>query len=179
MSVVPVAQLGEPVLRTVADPVADPSGGQIRDLAADMHDTLLHWRATTTYGRGIAAPQVGASLRVIVVDLGDERQVLVNPEVVAASSDQRVWWDACLSCLHVFGQVRRSAGLKLDWFDEQGVRHDKWFGAELAELLEHELDHLDGVVYLDRVFDTHTLCERSVFEARHRPNSPYASPDRG
>lgn len=177
MSVLPVAQLGEPVLRAVADPVTDPAGGEVGELAADMHDTLLHWRATTTYGRGIAAPQVGVSLRVIVVDVDDEPHVLVNPEVVAASSDQRVWWDACLSCLHVFGQVRRSSELELAWCDERGIRHAQRFGPERTELLEHELDHLDGVVYLDRVFDTRTLCERSVFEARYRASSPYASPD--
>ena len=78
-----VLQLGDPLLREKAEPVEDPSAHEIRDLVRDLSDTLLYWRSTTGYGRGIAAPQLGVSLRVIFLKLrGVEPWPLINPEII-------------------------------------------------------------------------------------------------
>ncbi len=89
MAVRTVLQLGDPGLRVVARPVADPGSAEIRALVADLADTLAHWRASTGYGRGIAAPQIGAEVRVIFLQLpGAEPWPLVNPEMTWRSEEK-------------------------------------------------------------------------------------------
>lgn len=108
MAVRTVMQLGDPGLRAVARPVADPGSAEIRELIADLADTLAHWRASTGYGRGIAAPQIGVGARVIFLQLpGAEAWPLVNPEITWRSEEKIVVWDACLSFLSIFMQVER------------------------------------------------------------------------
>jgi peptide deformylase len=88
-----VLQLGTPSLWEPSGPVADPRDPAIAALIQDLHDTLLHWRASTSYGRGIAAPQIGVPRRVVVVDLG-ERWPLINAQIVRRSPETlvRVMW---------------------------------------------------------------------------------------
>ncbi len=114
MAVRTVLQLGDPGLRVVARPVADPGSAEIRALVQDLADTLAHWRATTGYGRGIAAPQIAAGVRVIFLQLQaepggvkPEPWPLVNPEITWRSEEKIVVWDACLSFLSIFMQVER------------------------------------------------------------------------
>ena len=98
MAVRTVLQLGDPGLRSVARPVEEPDSAQIRGLVADLADTLAHWRAGTGYGRGIAAPQIGAGVRVIFLQLpGAEPWPLVNPKITSRSEAKIVVWDGCLS----------------------------------------------------------------------------------
>ncbi len=108
MAVRTVLQLGDPGLRAVARPVADPGSAEVRALVADLADTLAHWRAETGYGRGIAAPQIGTGLRVIFLQLQpepggvkSEPWPLVNPELAWHSEEKIVVWDACLSFLSI------------------------------------------------------------------------------
>src|SRR5882757_7097570 len=108
MSVRPVLQLGDPLLRERAGAVADPTACEIEDLVRDLADTLAHWRTATGYGRGIAAPQLGELKRVIFLQLpGAEPWPLVNPEIVERSEEKIIVWDACLSFLSIFMQVER------------------------------------------------------------------------
>src|SRR5258708_27291179 len=103
-----IFQLGDPALREVAARVADPASPEIRSLVADLADTLAHWRASTGYGRGIAAPQIGAARRVIFLQLPSaEPWPLVNPEITWRSEEKIVVWDACLSFLSIFMQMER------------------------------------------------------------------------
>src|SRR5712692_1867951 len=103
-----VLQLGDPGLREVAKKVSDPAASEIRALVEDLSDTLAYWRKTTGYGRGIAAPQIGANVRVIFLRLpGEDPWPLVNPEITARSKEKIVVWDACLSFLSIFMQVER------------------------------------------------------------------------
>ena len=144
----------------------------------DLADTLAHWRATTGYGRGIAAPQIGVAQRVIFLQLpGAEPWPLVNPEIIERSAEKIVVWDACLSFLSIFMQVERHREIKVRYQDLQGEWQEIQAGAEkdLAELLQHEIDHLDGILAVDRITDTRTLCTREEFEKRYRAQSPYAT----
>lgn len=177
MAIREVLQLGNPKLREVAERVADATAEEIRVLVEDLADTLLYWRTSTGYGRAIAAPQIGAGLRVIFLKLPDgEPWPMVNPEITWRSEEKIVVWDACLSFLSVFMQVKRHRDIKVRYQDLRGEWHEVRAGEErnLSELLQHEIDHLDGILAIDRVVDNRTICTREEFEKRHRAKSPYA-----
>ena len=176
MAVRTVLQLGDPGLREVAARVSDPASVEIRALVQDLADTLAHWRAATGYGRGIAAPQIGAAKRVIFLQLpGADPWPLVNPEITWRSKDKIVVWDACLSFLSIFMQVERHREIVVRYQDLRGewteVRATE--ERDLSELLQHEIDHLDGVLAIDRITDIRTMCTREEFEKRYRAQSPY------
>jgi peptide deformylase len=178
MSVQTVLQLGDPRLREVAKPMKDPRAPEIRTLVEDLADTLAFWRKTTGYGRGIAAPQIGANVRVIFLKLPrEEPWPLVNPEITWRSAERIVVWDACLSFLSIFMQVERHRDIKLRYQDLHGEWREVRAGEErnLSELLQHEIDHLDGILAVDRITDIRTLCTREEFEKRFRADSPYAT----
>jgi peptide deformylase len=172
-----VLQLGDPGLREVATRVVDPTSREIRVLVQDLADTLAHWRASTGYGRGIAAPQIGAARRIIFLQLpGAEPWPLVNPEITWRSEEKIVVWDACLSFLSIFMQVERHREIVVRYQDLCGERKEVRAGEErdLSELLQHEIDHLDGILAIDRIADIRTMCTREEFEKRYRAQSPYA-----
>jgi len=178
MAIQTVLQLGDPKLRGIAAAVADPQSPQIAALVKDLADTLAHWRSTTGYGRGIAAPQIGVAQRLIFLQLpGAEPWPLINPEIIERSAAKIVVWDACLSFLSIFMQVERHCEIKVRYRDVQGQQQEIQAGAErdLAELLQHEIDHLDGILAVDRIADIRTLCTREEFEKRYRATSPYAA----
>src|SRR5947207_4573343 len=177
MAIRTVLQLGDPGLREVAKKVDDPAAPEIRALVEDLSDTLAYWRKTTGYGRGIAAPQIGSSLRVIFLRLpGEDAWPLANPEITWRSAEKIVVWDACLSFLSIFMQVERHRDITVRYQDLQGHTSQVEAGEDrnLSELLQHEIDHLDGILAIDRVADTKTICTREEFEKRYRDLSPYA-----
>ncbi|MHB1133938.1 MAG: peptide deformylase [Chloroflexota bacterium] len=174
MAVREILQLGNPLLRQVAQPVADPTAADVAQLLADLRETLAHCRAATGYGRAIAAPQVGALRRVVFLNV-DHPWPLINPTIVARSPEKMVVWDACLSYLTIFFQVERARWVDVRYQNPAGDWLTVRAEGDLAELLQHELDHLDGVLAIDRVVDTRTLCTREEFERRYRAQSPYAS----
>jgi peptide deformylase len=177
MAIRTVLQLGDPGLREVAKRVGDPAAGLIRALVEDLADTLAHWRKTTGYGRGIAAPQIGVNLRVIFLRLpGEQPWPIVNPEIIWRSPKKIVVWDACLSFLSIFMQVHRHREITVRYQDLSGQQCEIHAGEErnVSELLQHEIDHLDGILAVDRITDIRTMCTREEFEKRYRAESPYA-----
>jgi len=159
----------------VAETVGDPGSPEVAALVTDLADTLAHWRRTTGYGRAIAAPQIGVGKRVVSLNLG-EPWPMINPAIIERSEETMVVWDACLSFLFLFCQVVRHREVRVRYQDPRGAWHELEAGAEddLAELLQHEIDHLDGVLAIDRMIGPRTLCSREEFEQRHRAESPYA-----
>lgn len=177
MAVRTVLQLGNPSLREVSRPVGDPSSKEIRELLTDLSDTLAFWRAETGYGRGIAAPQIGVPFRVVFLRLpGEEPWPLINPEIIKKSQETIVVWDACLSFLSIFMKVERHREITVRYQTLDGDWREESAGEErsLSELLQHEIDHLDGILAIDRVTDVKTICTREEFEKRYRAASPYA-----
>src|ERR1700740_2769984 len=117
-------QLTDPRLREVALPGENPCALEVASLIGDLADTLAHWRATTGYGRGIAAPQLGVPLRVCFLQLpGEHPRPLINPEIVERSAEKIVVWDACLSFLSIFMQVERHREITVRYWDLQGMKH--------------------------------------------------------
>ena len=179
MAVRKILQLGDPTLRqkAAAHQFADDNA-DLFNLIADLRDTLAHWRKETGYGRGIAAPQLGVAKRVIFLQLpGAEPWPLINPQITGRSQEKIVVWDACLSFLAIFMQVERHKVITVRYQDVRGDLQQVQAGEErdLSELLQHEIDHLDGILCIDRVTDVRTICTKEEFEKRYRANSPYAA----
>jgi peptide deformylase len=177
MAVRTVLQLGDPGLREVAKRVSDPAAAEVRGLIEDLSDTLAYWRKSTGYGRGIAAPQIGGNVRVIFLRLpGEPAWPMVNPEITWRSEEKIVVWDACLSFLSIFMQVERHREITVRYQDLSAEWHEVRASEErnLSELLQHEIDHLDGILAVDRITDIKTMCTREEFEKRYRAGSPYA-----
>jgi peptide deformylase len=107
---------------------------------------------------------------------GADAWPLVNPEITWRSEDKIVVWDACLSFLSIFMQVERHREILVRYQDLYGEWKEVRASEErnLSELLQHEIDHLDGILAIDRVTDIRTMCTREEFEKRYRAQSPYA-----
>jgi peptide deformylase len=177
MPVKTVLQLGNPILRQKAVAVQNPATREVHALVQDLVDTLAHWRSATGYGRGIAAPQLGVLRRVIFLQLpGAQPWPLINPEIVERSQEKIIVWDACLSFLSIFMQVERHRRVTVRYQNLNGETQEFEAGDDrnLSELLQHEIDHLDGILAIDRVVDMKTICTREEFEKRYRDASPYA-----
>lgn len=143
--------LGDPILRTAAQPVT-AFDAELQALVRDMFETMYH-----AEGIGLAAPQVGISARVLVVDVRDEeneaagRLALVNPEIVVASRETDKASEGCLSIPGLEDVVERPVTVTVRGFDPQGNEVSVEAGELLSRALQHEIDHLDGVLFLDRV----------------------------
>jgi peptide deformylase len=177
MPVKTILQLGNPLLRQTAAQVEDPTSPEIYELIRDLADTLAHWRSKTGYGRGIAAPQLGVLQRVIFLKLPEaEPWPLINPEIIKRSAEKIIVWDACLSFLSIFMQVERHRQITVRYKNLSGdtLEFEAGDDRNLSELLQHEIDHLDGILAIDRVVDIKTICTREEFERRYRDASPYA-----
>ncbi len=173
MTVQPTLQLGDPLLRSRCREIADAGDPALDGLAADLADTLADWVQRTSYGRGIAAPQIGVPVRAVYLNF-DGPKLLVNPVIVKQSAETWEPWDACLSfSVEIFCRVRRATWVEVTYQSPGGGSSTIRAEGELAELLQHEIDHLDGILAVDRMTSVSTLCMRSEFERRHRDDSPY------
>ena len=175
MSVRSIVRLGDPRLREICAPVHDPADTRVAETVRDLADTLGHSRATTGYGRAIAAPQIGVLERIVFLNVdGTTPWPLVNPFIVAHGDEVVTVWDGCLSFLSIFCQVPRWASIAVRYQDLAGAWRQVEAVGDLAELLQHEIDHLDGILTVDRMTDVRTLVTREEFELRYRAESPYA-----
>jgi peptide deformylase len=148
--ILPLRFWPDPVLARVAVPVARFDAA-LRALAADMFETMY-----AAPGRGLAAPQVGESLRLFVMDIGwkegrPEPRVIVNPVLGAASEEVAVQDEGCLSLPGLMVPVARPVAVTMDWHDLDGAAHRARLTGFTALCAQHECDHLDGVMTLDRL----------------------------
>ncbi|EYD78026.1 Peptide deformylase [Rubellimicrobium mesophilum DSM 19309] len=145
----PIVHIPDPVLREVAAPVEAFDEG-LRDLARDMLETMYD-----APGRGLAAPQVGLPVRLFVMDVAwkdgePDPQVFVNPEVIGTSHDMVTREEGCLSIPERVSRVSRPAEVALRWQDLGGEWQEDTFEGFAATCVQHELDHLDGILCIDR-----------------------------
>jgi peptide deformylase len=144
MGVLPITVLGSPILRQVTTPVTEVTE-ELRSLVADMFETM---RAAD--GVGLAAPQVGRSERLCVVEVGEVAVALFNPEIIAREGKIK-WEEGCLSIPEIFGWVERSASVKVRAMGVDGQTLELEGRELLAVCLQHELDHLDGKLFVDHL----------------------------
>lgn len=168
MAVLPIYVIPQPVLKKPADPVAAVTP-DIRTLVDDMVDTMYAAR-----GIGLAAPQVGVSKRVIVMDVDQRRadgsehdeseddddeaelikgsvRVFINPEVVWSSAEENVYEEGCLSVPGQYAPVTRPENVRVKYMDMNGQTQEIEAGGLLATCLQHEIDHLNGILFIDHL----------------------------
>ena len=160
-----VLLIGDPRLRRVALPVSASDPDRMADVAR-AHATLAQFRAEHGFGRAIAATQLGVARRFIALNLGEGPFTMFNPEIVRRSGESFTLWDDCMSFPFLLVRVARDVSISVEFEDEKGRRH-RWDRLDRAtsELLQHEIDHLDGILALDRALDRESIVSRSVFES--------------
>ena len=158
-----VLLVGDPRLRRVAAPASPTEPGLTGDVAR-LHATLAAFRAEHGFGRAVAATQIGVARRFIALNLGDGPFTMFNPEIVWRSGETFTLWDDCMSFPFLLVRVARDASISVAFDDETG-RRKRWDGLDRAtsELLQHEIDHLDGVLALDRAVDRESIVSREVY----------------
>lgn len=157
MAVRRVLRMGEPLLRAVAAPV-ERFDAELASLIADMNDTMR-----SLSGAGIAAPQIGVSRRVVIFELSENPRypqltpvpytVLVNPQLTVLDEAQEEGWEGCLSVPGMRGLVPRYRRLRYQGFDAGGAAIDRTVEGFHARVVQHEVDHLDGILFPQRVRD--------------------------
>jgi peptide deformylase len=143
VSILDIRVLGDPVLRKPTKPVTKITD-ELRGLIADMFETMY-----AAEGIGLAAPQVGRSERVAVVDVEGKKFALINPEILATSGYPEKAEEGCLSIPDIYGDVDRPAEVTIRATDENGDRYEATAGELLARCFQHEIDHLDGKLFID------------------------------
>lgn len=139
----------------------------IRSLGDDLRDTLLAFRRKHGVGRGIAAPQVGTHLRVVYLHWPEPR-LLVNPELDRFSEATFELWDDCMSFPELLVRVRRHVSCRLRYLDPSWQPHEERVEGALSELLQHEVDHLDGVLAVSRAVHPQAMALRREMERQDR-----------
>ena len=160
-----VLLVGDPRLRRVATPASRAEPGLMDDVAR-LHATLARFRAEHGFGRAVSATQIGVARRFIALDLGQGPFTMFNPEIVWRSGETFTLWDDCMSFPFLLVRVARNASISVEFEDVAGHRQcwDRLDGAT-SELLQHEIDHLDGVLALDRSVGRDAIVSREVFES--------------
>ncbi len=171
MAVLDIAQIGHPVLREIARPVpADEIGtAQVQQLIDDMIETMRH-----ANGAGIAANQVFRPVRICILEVADNPRypyksnipltVLINPEIEPIGADTVGNYEGCLSVPNLRGVVPRSTEVRVRALDRDGNAIDTVERGLTAGTYQHEVDHLDGKLFVDRVADPTTLCTWQEFK---------------
>jgi len=170
-----ILHVGNPLLRErsreiTSDELATPEMQQLID---DLIDTMH-----AANGAGIAAPQIGELVRIATIEVKDNPRypykpsipltVVVNPVIEPLDDELFENNEGCLSVPNLRGNVMRSVNVRVRWLDRDGVAHDEVRRGLTSGTFQHECDHLDGVLFLDRVHDTHSLTTWEQFEQFHR-----------
>ena len=159
MAILEILEVPDPRLRDVAEPIATVDD-DVRALAADMLETMY-----AAHGIGLAATQLGITKRILVIDLQervseDEEaegepvrnpHVVINPELLWVSDELSVYNEGCLSIPEQYAEVERPARCRVRWLDEQGATHEEELDGLMATCMQHEIDHLDGILFIDHI----------------------------
>lgn len=152
MAILPLVIAPDPRLKTKSTPVETVTD-EVRAFVADMFDTMYHEK-----GIGLAAVQVGVLKRILVADVmwrddagSGEQHVLINPEIVSDSQDLHPYQEGCLSFPDQFAEVTRPASVKVRFLDLDGKQQEKEFEGLLATCVQHEIDHLNGITFVDHI----------------------------
>jgi peptide deformylase len=156
MAIRPILEAPDPRLRAKSVPAEGGVDEDLRVLIADMFDTMYD-----APGIGLAAIQIGVPKRVLVIDLQEEDddegkpvrnpRVFINPELFDPSEDYSVYNEGCLSVPDLFAEVERPAVVHARWIDETGERHEERLEGMIATCLQHEMDHLEGILFIDHL----------------------------
>lgn len=168
MAVKEVLLLGNPLLRRSSEDISD-FASELFPVCSDLQDTLPALQKRKNIGRALAAPQIGYRQKVVYVNMPERRFFLVNPEITWKSEETFHVWDSCFSFdVAFFVFVERWRNIEVRYATVEGVETTERFEDDMAELLQHEIDHLHGVLATDRVTDAKNIVMREEWEQRYR-----------
>ena len=155
MAILPILEAPDPRLRVISNPVAGIDD-ELRTLVADMFETMYD-----APGIGLAAVQVGVPIRLLVMDLQEDEGedgkairkplVFINPEIIDPAEDWAIYNEGCLSVPDQYAEVERPESCRAQWMDLDGKQHDERIEGMLATCLQHEMDHLEGILFIDHL----------------------------
>ena len=155
MAILPIVEVPDPRLRQISSPVEKVDDG-VRSLIADMFETMYD-----APGIGLAAIQVGVPKRILVIDLQEPEEedgppvrdprVFINPEILKHSDEEVPYLEGCLSVPDQYAEVERPDHIRARWLDENGKQHEEQLDGLLAVCLQHEMDHLEGILFIDHL----------------------------
>ncbi|MFN7994606.1 MAG: peptide deformylase [Bryobacteraceae bacterium] len=160
-----IRHLGDPLLRTISTPVRNASDARL--VFDDLRDTLHEFRRTHGFGRGISAVQIGEPKRLIYIEFEGSAYELRNPEYEYQSEKRFRLWDDCFSFPNLLVYLERSERVIVRYQDAAGDVRRVEAAGPLSELLQHELDHLDGILAIDRAIDRNSFCTRDEYVRRY------------
>ncbi len=176
MTIHRIRLLGDPVLRAKCEVITSPQSAAVRMIADDLRETLRDWQSRFGSGRAIAAPQIGAPVRIVHVEM-DKPWTLVNPEISDIGAEDFSVWDDCFSFPNLLVRVQRAYRVRVRYQDLKGQPHEVELEGDRAELLQHEIDHLDGVLALDRAHGTDPFCLREEWNRWNTSKDRYGEPE--
>jgi peptide deformylase len=151
----PIVVYGHPILRKVADDI-DLDYPGLDQLIADLFETMYH-----SEGLGLAAPQIGKSIRIFVIDgkpaaedepaLAEFKKAFINPHITERSGEPVMMTEGCLSIPNLREEVSRESHIRINYYDENRNYHDEVYEEYAARIIQHEYDHLDGIMFTDKV----------------------------
>lgn len=153
MAVKPILLLGNPKLYEISQPVYQTELQDMAGIVSDLQDTLMDFRKKHGTGRAIAAPQIGAMKRVIYMNVGNRSTVFINPELKAKSNEMIEVWDDCLCFPDLLVRVRRHSSCRICFMNLEWNEESIELEGDLSELLQHEYDHLEGILAVSRAID--------------------------
>ncbi|NBA86987.1 peptide deformylase [Emticicia sp. CRIBPO] len=148
--------LGDPRLYSVCEPVLESELPLVKNWVADLHNVMQEIRDKYQFGRAIAAPQLGIMKRLIYMNI-DKPVVFINPELTDLSGEMFELWDDCMSFPNLLVKVSRHKSLTIHYLDENWTPQEWAIEGDLSELLQHEYDHLDGILCTMRAIDQHSF----------------------
>src|SRR5262252_453539 len=160
MPVREILLLGNPELWRPSAPVVDVHARETCELIGDLAVTLDNFRLQNGFGRGIAAPQIVVR-RLIFLNVG-ESLPLINPKITRASRETMELWDDCFSIPNLMIRVRRHVEVDVSFTDGHGAQRVMKASGDLSELLQHEIDHINGILATDRAVDKRSFAMRNV-----------------
>jgi peptide deformylase len=164
MPVREILLLGNPLLWRPSQNVSDIRSSETRELIGDLAETLSDFRLRRGFGRAIAAPQIGEHRRIIFVKMSESAHPmpLINPTILRGSREMIEMWDDCFSFPELMVRVRRHLEITVRYTDEYGSQQTATLRDDLSELLQHEIDHLDGILATDRAINARSFALRNV-----------------
>ena len=170
------SSFGNPVLRTRARQLSvdEIKLDEVQQLISNIKHTLQEKK----YGIGLAAPQLGKSVALSVIYIRPTKTrpnlpksewadlVIINPQITEKSKETKSYWEGCISLTDVFAKVLRHKTIKIKYLDENAKSQEKQFSGLLAHVIQHEVDHLNGILYVDRVKDSKTYMSATEYRKR-------------
>ncbi len=159
-----IIDIKNPRLRQKSKPV-NKIDKQVLGIIADLRDTLTAQKDPE--GVGLAAPQIGKNLKVFIINHEGQKRVIINPKIISrsaknkphyakASRGQREILEGCLSLPNYYGPLNRNLSIKIEYLDEKGDKKIEEFKGFLAQIVQHEIDHLNGILFIDRILEQKT-----------------------